>query len=83
MTFAIRDFDSRHFAVAADARPELLGLVEKALRQHDLRPSRFGRDAVNDPRLVFDLRLGRDPRPVTERRVRSYLATLEKEGAHA
>jgi len=29
--------------------------VEKFLRQSDLAPTRFGRDAVGDPRFVFDL----------------------------
>lgn len=51
----------------------LLREVEKFLRQKDLAPTRFGREAVGDPRFVFDLRNGRDPRPVTVARVRAYL----------
>ncbi|WP_317988420.1 MULTISPECIES: hypothetical protein [Pacificimonas] len=35
--------------------------------------TRIGREAVNDPRLVFDLRGGRTLRPQTERRVNAYL----------
>ena len=46
--------------------------VEKFLRQTDSPPTRFGRVAMGDPRFVFDLRNGRDPRPETVARVRAY-----------
>lgn len=52
---------------------QLLREVEKFLRRSDTTPTRFGRDAVGDPRFVFDLRNGRDPRPRTVDRVRAYL----------
>ena len=48
----------------------LLREVEKFLRQTDVPPTRFGRIAMGDPRFVFDLRKGRDPRPETIARVR-------------
>jgi len=51
----------------------LLNKVEKFLRQSDVAPTRFGRDEVGDPRFVFDLRNGRDPRPQTVARVLAYL----------
>lgn len=51
----------------------LLREVEKFLRRYDTAPTRFGRDAVGDPRFVFDLRNGRDPRPRTVERVLAYL----------
>jgi hypothetical protein len=51
----------------------LLRQVEKFLRQSDIAPTRFGREAVGDPRFVFDLRNGRDPRPQTVERVRAFL----------
>lgn len=51
----------------------LLREVEKFLRRSDIAPTRFGREAVGDPRFVFDLRNGRDPRPMTVRRVLAYL----------
>ena len=53
----------------------LLNKVEKFLRQSDVAPTRFGRDVVGDPRFVFDLRNGRDPRPQTVARVLAYLET--------
>ena len=55
----------------------LLREVEKYLRQSDVAPTRFGRDVVGDPRFVFDLRNGRDPRPRTVARVRAYLETAQ------
>lgn len=52
---------------------QLLREVEKHLRQNDTPPTRFGREAMGDPRFVFDLRNGRDPRPGTIARVLAYL----------
>jgi hypothetical protein len=51
--------------------------VEKYLRNRRIAPTRFGRDAVGDPRFVFDLRNGREPRPQTVQRVRAYLEALQ------
>ena len=55
----------------------LLREVEKFLRQNGTPPTRFGREAVGDPRFVFDLRNGRDPRPGTVERVRAYLEATQ------
>ena len=55
----------------------LLRDVEKFLRQTDVAPTRFGREAMGDPRFVFDLRNGRDPRPRTVAKVRAYLETVQ------
>lgn len=54
----------------------LLRDVEKFLRHSETAPTRFGRDVVGDPRFVFDLRNGRDPRPRTVARVRAYLEAV-------
>ena len=51
----------------------LLREVEKFLRRCDVPPTRFGREVLGDPRFVFDLRNGRDPRPQTIARVIEYL----------
>ncbi len=54
----------------------LLIRIERHLQATGTTPSRFGRDVLNDPRFVHDLRrFGRAPRPRTERRVDAYLAT--------
>lgn len=54
----------------------LLREVEKFLRRNGTPPTRFGREAVGDPRFVFDLRNGRDPRPQTVERVLAYLEAV-------
>lgn len=51
----------------------LLREIEKFLRRSETPPTRFGREALGDPRFVFDLRRGREPRPDTIRRVRNFL----------
>lgn len=52
---------------------KLLRDIEQHLRNHSTKPTRFGRDVVRDPRFVFDLRNGREPRPATVKRVRAFL----------
>lgn len=55
----------------------LLTIVERHLRQRAIPPSRFGRQAAGDLRLVFDLRNGREPRPATVARVKAFIAASE------
>ena len=55
----------------------LLREVEKFLRRNDTAPTRFGRDVVGDPRFVFDLRNGREPRPDTVQRVIAFLEAAQ------
>jgi hypothetical protein len=55
----------------------LLGKVEKCLRRTGLTPTRFGRACLGDPRFVFDLRSGREPRLATQTRVLAFIARLE------
>ena len=60
--------------VASGGHPvHLLRDVEKFLRASQISAARFGRDAMRDPRFVFDLRKGREPRLETVSRVRAYL----------
>ena len=51
----------------------LLREIEKFLSRSHTAPTRFGREALGDPRFVFDLRKGREPRPRTVKRVRAFL----------
>ena len=53
----------------------LLHAIERHLRQTGIKPARFGREAVGDPRFVFDLRRGREPRAAVARRA---LALIEQ-----
>lgn len=51
----------------------LLRKIESYLKQTNTPPARFGREAVGDPRFVFDLRNGREPRIATVQRVDSFM----------
>ena len=51
----------------------LLVRIDRYLRQTNMPPTRFGRLAVNDPRLVGDLRGGRQLRPATHARIEAFL----------
>jgi len=55
----------------------LLYDVERFLRHAQIAPTRFGREAVGDPRFVFDLRRGRDPRERMLRRITDFLDRRE------
>jgi hypothetical protein len=55
----------------------LLRRVERHLRRTGTSPSLFGRKALNDARLVADLRRGRKLRVGTEARVLAYIAAAE------
>lgn len=52
----------------------LLLRVERHLRCNAVSPSRFGREVAGDPRFVFDLRRGREPRAATAQRVLAFIA---------
>ena len=56
----------------------LLPRIERYLRSSGTRPTRFGREALRDPRFVFDLRLGRQTGPTVTRRVAAYLDRMEQ-----
>jgi hypothetical protein len=51
----------------------LLRDVERFLHGANFSAARFGREAMGDPRFVFDLRKGREPRAETVEKVQSYL----------
>ena len=51
----------------------LLRDVELFLRASNIPAATFGRVAMGDPRFVFDLRNGREPRTRTIERVRAFL----------
>lgn len=55
----------------------LIRSIETFLRRHAMPPTVFGRLAVQDPRLVLDLRNGRAPRPPMDQRVRGFMDGYE------
>ena len=44
-----------------------------------MAPTRFGREAVGDPRLVTDLRNGRELRDTTAARISAWLDAQERQ----
>ncbi|OHT19067.1 hypothetical protein BHE75_01049 [Sphingomonas haloaromaticamans] len=77
---------SEHLSRLAGRKMEmamhLLSTIERHLRRNRVPPTRFGREAVNDPRFVLDLRRGREPRAATRDRVLAYIA-MHREQAGA
>lgn len=61
----------------------LIRKIEVFLRRTSMPPTQFGRLAARDPRFVFDLRNGREPRPTTERRVEHFMNSYHREKSHA
>lgn len=52
---------------------ELLRKIERHLRRSGKSPTRFGREAAGDPRLVFDMRQGRIPGGRIAAKIHAYL----------
>ena len=50
-----------------------LRIIEQFLRRTGMAPTRFGQSAARDPRLVFDLRRGREPTERMRRRVEHFV----------
>jgi 2,4-dienoyl-CoA reductase-like NADH-dependent reductase (Old Yellow Enzyme family) len=59
---------------------ELLRRIERYLKSSGITPTRFGREVVRDPRLVHDLRRGREPGTAMIARVSTYLDSREQSG---
>lgn len=51
----------------------MLRSVEIFLRETGMAPTRFGRDSVRDPRIVFDMRNGREPGSRMQRRLHHFM----------
>lgn len=51
--------------------------IEKFLRRTDMSATRFGKLAAGDPRLVHDLRNGREMRTKLEKRITAFIAARQ------
>lgn len=58
-------------------QPISLSQIRRACRVHGVPETRFGRESVNDPRLIHDLMNGRELRPATLVKVAAYISSLE------
>jgi hypothetical protein len=56
----------------------LLLRIERFMRSTRMPPARFGREAANDPNLVFDLRCGREPRRRTVQRIDAFMTRYQQ-----
>jgi hypothetical protein len=56
----------------------LLRKIEQFIHEFQIPPTRFGRQCVRDPRLVFDLRLGREPGDRVRIRVEHFMNTYRR-----
>ena len=57
----------------------LMRRIQRFLERAEMAPTRFGREAVGDPRLIGDLRNGRELRASTAARIKAWLDEREKE----
>ncbi len=55
--------------------------IEHFLKQTGMAPTAFGRKAVRDPRLVFDMRNGREPTARMQRRIEHFMNIYEGDAA--
>ena len=58
---------------------KLMRRIQRFLERANMAPTRFGREAVGDPRLVGDLKNGRELRETTLARIHAWLDEQEKE----
>jgi hypothetical protein len=57
----------------------LIRKIETFLRRTGMPATKFGRLAAQDPRFVLDLRMGREPRTPTARRIEHFMNTYREE----
>jgi 2,4-dienoyl-CoA reductase-like NADH-dependent reductase (Old Yellow Enzyme family) len=56
----------------------LMRRIERFLQRADMAPTRFGREAIGDPRLVSDMKNGRELRDATIARIQAWLDEEER-----
>lgn len=66
----------RHMLPTDDPHPVLFDIA-RFLADNRMRPTTFGKLAIDDPFIVEDLRRGRDVRRRTERRLRAFMEHYE------
>ena len=52
---------------------QLIRRIERFLAKADMKPTRFGRETVGDPRLISDIKNGRELRDATIARIQAWL----------
>ena len=59
----------------------ILRRIEQFLAHTGMAWTRFGRIVAHDPRLVQDMRNGRQPRPTTVARIEAFFAAYDEQQA--
>jgi 2,4-dienoyl-CoA reductase-like NADH-dependent reductase (Old Yellow Enzyme family) len=54
--------------------------VERFLREHDIPATKFGRMAARDPRLVLDMRMGRELGAAMTQRLMDFMSNYDRRG---
>lgn len=57
-------------------------IVERFLREYDMPATKFGRLAARDPRLVLDMRMGRELRPKMCEKVKLFIQRYKMRGSN-
>lgn len=57
----------------------MLRIVEKFLRENNVAPTKFGRMVAGDPRLVLDMRMGREVRPPMQAKIIAFIDKQSKQ----
>lgn len=57
--------------------------IEIFLREQQMPPTKFGRLAARDPRLVLDIRMGREIRPALTLRLQQFMSQYRAAGSAA
>jgi len=59
--------------IDSEVEMHLMRRIKLFLKRGEMAPTRFGREAVGDPRLISDLRNGRELRESTAARIHAWL----------
>lgn len=62
---------------------ELVAAIDAFLVRHNMRPTRFGRDATGEPQLLDSLRNGRSPSLDTAGKIADFMAARDAERARS
>lgn len=60
-------------------REELLKLIQAFLARHDMKPTRFGREATGEAQLISSIEGGRSPSLDTLHKVKDFMAAKDGE----
>jgi hypothetical protein len=75
MSFDIRNITGTPIR---EDKMHLMRRIRLFMKRTAMTPTRFGREAIGDPRLITDLQNGRELRETTAARIHAWLDSQEK-----